>query len=59
MNPKVTVIVPTFNREKLICETIDSIFAQDYDDIEIIVIDDGSTDRSLRSEEHTSELQSL
>ncbi|WP_157757100.1 glycosyltransferase [Pannonibacter phragmitetus] len=47
MNPKVTVIVPTFNREKLICETIDSIFAQDYDDIEIIVIDDGSTDRSL------------
>lgn len=54
MNPKVTVIVPTYNREKLICETIDSIFAQDYDNIEVIVIDDGSSDRSLEMIERYS-----
>ncbi len=41
---KVTVIIPTFNRARLVCEAIDSVLAQSFRDIEAVVIDDGSTD---------------
>ncbi|TMJ66102.1 MAG: glycosyltransferase [Alphaproteobacteria bacterium] len=42
--PLVTVIVPTFNRASFLEETIDSILEQDYPNIELIVLDDGSID---------------
>ena len=41
---KVTVIIPTFNRAKLVREAIDSVLDQTYRDVEVVVIDDGSTD---------------
>lgn len=44
----VSVIVPIFNREKFIKRCVDSIVNQTYSDIEIILIDDGSTDESGR-----------
>lgn len=43
----VSVIIPTFNREALLNETLQSVFEQDYHPIEIIVADDGSTDGTL------------
>jgi glycosyltransferase involved in cell wall biosynthesis len=42
--PRVSVIVPTYNRARLVCATLESVFAQSYQDFEIIVVDDGSTD---------------
>jgi len=45
-NPLVSIIIPVFNGEKYLHEAIDSAIAQSYDNIEIIVINDGSTDKT-------------
>lgn len=46
VNGLFTVIVPTFNRAKLITEALDSVKAQSYRPIEILVVDDGSSDNT-------------
>lgn len=43
--PKVSVLVPIYNVEKYLNECVDSILAQTLKDIEIILLDDGSTDK--------------
>jgi glycosyltransferase involved in cell wall biosynthesis len=45
-SPKVTIITPTYNRAKLLPETIESVLAQKYAGLEYYVIDDGSTDET-------------
>lgn len=46
MNPKVTVLIPVFNREQFVDEAIRSVVGQDFDDFELLIVDDGSTDRT-------------
>ena len=45
-NPKISVIVPVYNAEKYLHRCIDSILAQTFTDFEMLLIDDGSTDKS-------------
>jgi len=44
--PLVSIIIPVFNRENLVAETLDSIIFQTYQNWECILVDDGSTDQS-------------
>jgi len=46
--PKVTIIIPAFNEEKVVKKTIESIIESQYPKKDIIVVDDGSTDNTLR-----------
>lgn len=46
-NPKISVIIPIYNSEKYINQCLDSLINQTFKDIEIICINDGSTDNSL------------
>lgn len=45
-SPLVTTIIPVYNRPALLLEAVDSVFAQTYRPIEIIIVDDGSTDET-------------
>jgi glycosyltransferase involved in cell wall biosynthesis len=42
--PLVTAVIPTYNRAWILAEALDSVLAQDYDRLELIVVDDGSSD---------------
>lgn len=44
--PKISIIVPVYNVEKYLAKCIDSIIAQEYDDWELILVNDGSSDSS-------------
>ncbi len=46
MNPKISVIVPVYKAEKYLHRCVDSILAQTFTDFEVLLIDDGSPDRS-------------
>ena len=47
MKPSLSIIIPVYNNECYVQATLESVLAQTYRDMEVIVIDDGSTDRSL------------
>ncbi len=44
MKPRFSVLIPTYNRKRLVLQAIDSVLAQTFGDYEIFVIDDGSSD---------------
>jgi len=44
--PKISVVIPVYNKEKHLEKTINSVLQQDFSDFELILIDDGSTDKS-------------
>lgn len=48
MKKVVSVIIPGYNVEKFIFKTVESVMNQDYKNIEIILVDDGSPDDSAK-----------
>ena len=47
MKPLVSILIPVYNAEKYLEETLDSVISQDYEELEIIILDDGSSDSSF------------
>ncbi|NOQ64220.1 MAG: glycosyltransferase [Methyloprofundus sp.] len=45
--PHVTIVIPLYNVERYIASTLDSVLQQSWQDLEIIIVNDGSTDRSM------------
>jgi len=45
-HPKISVIIPTYNCVKYLTQTLTSVFEQNYENLEIIVVNDGSTDNT-------------
>lgn len=46
MNELISVVIPIYNRESTLQKCVDSVLAQTYKNIEVILVNDGSTDRS-------------
>ena len=46
--PLLTVLMPVYNAEKFLKDSIGSILKQTYSDFELLILDDGSTDNSLK-----------
>lgn len=55
MTPYFSIIIPLFNKEKHILETLDHVWSQNFSDFEVIVVNDGSTDRSLEKVKSVSD----
>ncbi|HTS07798.1 MAG TPA: glycosyltransferase family A protein [Candidatus Eisenbacteria bacterium] len=53
MNPKVSVVIPTYNRAEKVQGAIESALAQTLSDLEVIVVDDGSSDETNEVLQHT------
>ena len=47
MHPRVSVLMTAYNREEFIAEAIESVLAQTFTDFELIIVDDGSKDRTV------------
>lgn len=47
MNPKISIVIPVYNAEKYIVQCLDSIIKQSLNEIELICLNDGSSDNSL------------
>ena len=46
-SPKVTVALPVYNGEEFVAQSIKSLLAQDYENKEIVIVDDVSTDKTV------------
>ncbi|WP_299224824.1 glycosyltransferase [uncultured Psychroserpens sp.] len=55
MNPQVSIVIPLYNKEKHVLDTLYSVWSQSFSNYEVIVINDGSTDNSLEQLSHCND----
>ena len=55
--PLVSVIMPVYNAEEYLEEAVDSVIASNYSPLELILVDDGSADRSYHLAQQLAEMQ--
>lgn len=55
--PFISVVIPLYNKEKSIAQSLQSVLNQSYTDFEIVVVDDGSTDKSVEIIQKVSRMQ--
>ena len=48
LSPRISIIMPTYNRSQMVCQAIKSVLMQTFKNFELIIIDDGSTDDTKR-----------
>ena len=48
LRPEITVLIPVYHGEKYLEQSLESVLNQTFKDFEVLVIDDGSTDGSIR-----------
>ena len=53
--PLISIIIPLYNKQDCILKTLNSVFDQDFNDYEIVIVDDGSTDNSIQIVESISD----
>ncbi len=46
-SPKISVVMPIYNAQDYLCKSIDSVLKQSFTDFELVLVNDGSVDRSL------------
>jgi len=46
--PKVSIVIPVYNGSKYLRQTVDSVLAQDFDEFEVLIVNDGSTDDTAK-----------
>lgn len=57
-SPQISIIIPVYNSERYLPQTIRSILTQTWQDFEILLIDDGSSDKSTEVCEYFAQLDS-
>jgi glycosyltransferase involved in cell wall biosynthesis len=55
--PKISIVIPLYNKELCIRDTINSVISQSFSDYEIIIVDDGSTDNSVSVVENINNIK--
>lgn len=59
MKPSITVVIPSFNRISFLTNALESVFNQTYKNIEVVVINDGSTDPGYKSHKYIKEVKQI
>ena len=55
----ISVIIPLYNKEQIIEKCVQSVLSQDYNDFEVVIVNDGSTDRSAEIVKGSKRMEDL
>ena len=59
MNPRVAIVIPSFNRISYLTNALESVFNQTYDNFDVVVVNDGSTDSKYKSHKFLNNIKQI